>query len=258
MSERIDLASTMRRPWRRLRRLCRVLGGRDLWCQPEVKIPAERLGSDYGGWTISPRLLDSNSVVYSFGVGQDISFDLSVIARFGCTVHAFDPTPRSIDWLHRQTLPAKFQFHEYGLGNVDGLVRFVPPADARHTSYSMAAASSAPEKAESFPVRRLATITADLGHDAIDLLKMDIEGAEYDALDDILNAGLRIGQLLVEFHHRLQREQVARSRQSIARLRDAGYRVFDVAPSGEEYSFVHEDALASTLNSAHEQHASTQ
>ena len=30
-------------------------------------------------------------MVYSFGVGQDISWDLAMIERFGVTVHAFDP-----------------------------------------------------------------------------------------------------------------------------------------------------------------------
>ena len=31
---------------------------------------------------------------------------------------------------------------------------------------------------------------------------MDIEGAEYDVIDDILNSNIRIHQILVELHHR--------------------------------------------------------
>jgi FkbM family methyltransferase len=189
---------------------------------------------------------------YSFGVGHDISFDLEIISRFGCTVHAFDPTPRSTDWVRHQALPEGFQFHDYGLGNIDGLATFTPPADPTHVSYSMSAPGSTHGKDESFPVRRLQSIAADLRHDAIDLLKMDIEGAEYDALEDLLRSGPRIGQLLVEFHHRLLRKQVARTRDTIALLHEAGYLIFDVAPSGEEYSFVHEDTLTPISSTTYE------
>ena len=233
-----------------------MLRGRDLWCRREIQLPTERLGSEYGGWTLWPKALDASSVVYSFGVGHDISFDLAMISQFGCTVHAFDPTPRSIDWVRRQALPGEFQFHDYGLGNSDGLVSFEPPADPTHVSYSMSAPGNAPGKGESFPVRRLQSIAAELGHDAIDLLKMDIEGAEYDAVEDLLQTGPRIGQILIEFHHRLRREQLARTRETIAGLRQAGYLIFDVAPSGEEYSFVHEDALTPTHSNAYEQRTS--
>lgn len=256
MNTRVQLTTELKKPWRRLRRLCRVLGGRDLWGRPEIRLRTERFGSEYGGWTVAPLLLRGDSVVYSFGVGQDISFDLALIERFGCRVHAFDPTPRSLEWVRRQTLPEEFQLHAYGLGNTDGAARFAPPADSTHASYSMIAGSTGSNDAESLPVRRLRTISEELGHDRIDLLKMDIEGAEYEALEDLLKAGPSIDQLLVEFHHRLQRGQVARTRQALTLLREAGYVIFDVAPSGEEYSFVHRGALTPTRNVSYEQHAS--
>lgn len=238
-----------------MRRFCRVLRGRDLWCRREIQLPTERVGSEYGGWTIWPKALDSSSVVYSFGVGQDISFDLGIVSRFGCVVHAFDPTPRSVDWVRRQALPAKFQFHDYGLGNIDGLAAFDPPADPTHVSYSMSTAGSTPGTGASFRVHRLQSIAAELGHDAIDVLKMDIEGAEYDSVEDLLRSGPRIGQMLVEFHHRLRPEQLARTRDTLALLRDANYLIFDVASSGEEYSFVHKDTLTRTHSTAYEQRA---
>src|SRR5215217_3108537 len=45
-----------------------------------------RLGSRYGGWTIPTSLLSSDSICYSAGVGEDVTFDLALIERLGCDV----------------------------------------------------------------------------------------------------------------------------------------------------------------------------
>lgn len=234
-----------RLPWRRLRHLGRVLQQREVWVRPEIALTMERHGTDYGGWTVWPEPLNEGAVVYSFGVEEDISFDLALIGRFGCRVHAFDPTPRSIAWVRRQQTPAAFVFHEYGLGATDGMLSFVPPANPAHVSYAAARPEASAPGLESFPVKRLRTIAAELGHSRIDLLKMDIEGAEYDALADLLDAGLAVDQILVEFHHRLRRSDVQRTRQTIRRLQAQGYGIFDVSPTGEEYAFVRHQALGS-------------
>jgi len=36
----------------------------------------------------------ATAVVYSLGIGEDISFDLALIEKYGARVHAFDPTPK--------------------------------------------------------------------------------------------------------------------------------------------------------------------
>lgn len=36
-------------------------------------------GNGYGGFYVNPDLLNSSSIVYSIGIGEDISFDLDVI-----------------------------------------------------------------------------------------------------------------------------------------------------------------------------------
>lgn len=78
----------------------------------------------------------------------------------------------------------------------------------------------------------------ELGHDRIDLVKMDIEGAEFSVLDDLVDNNVPVSQLLVEFHHRFQGIGIGKSREAIRKLRSHGYQVFHVSPSGEEVSFV--------------------
>jgi hypothetical protein len=87
------------------------------------------------------------------------------------------------------------------------------------------------------PVFRLASIMKMLGHDRVDLLKMDIEGAEYGVLDDLLASDIIVGQLLVEFHHRWPEVGIDKTKRAIRLLNGAGYRIFSVSASGEEYSF---------------------
>jgi hypothetical protein len=85
-------------------------------------------------------------------------------------------------------------------------------------------------------VRRLPTIRELLGHDHIDLLKIDIEGAEYDALEDIVAESASIDQLVVEFHHRWSGSPL-RTEQAISRIEECGLRLFHVSARGLEYSF---------------------
>src|SRR6187402_2180865 len=102
------------------RRLWRWARGRDPWCFEDVELPSLVLGSDYGSHCVHPESLGPNSVVYSFGVGEDASFDIALIERWGLQVHAFDPTPRSIEWVEAQALPSAFHFSPFGIADFDG------------------------------------------------------------------------------------------------------------------------------------------
>ena len=55
------------------------------------------------------------------------------------------------------------------------------------------------QKVVQVEVKTLETIMTQLGHKHIDVLKMDIEGAEYDVIENILSAQLLITQILIEF-----------------------------------------------------------
>ena len=198
----------------------------------------EHLGTGYGGWTILPDLLDPSSLVYSFGVCEDISFDLALIERCGVTVHAFDPTPRSLDWVAAQETPTAFHLHPLGVADFDGAARFERPADERHVSLRLTVDRVSGDALE-LPVARLQSILDRVGHPVPALLKMDVEGAEYAVLDDLVRSGLRPRQLLVEFHHHLPGFEVSDTRGAVERLRGAGYRVFSVSPNNHEVSFLH-------------------
>ncbi len=211
---------------------------------PAVEAAAgkQHLGTTYGGYAVVPALLDAQSVVYSFGVGQDASFDLELIDRFSSTVHAFDPTPRSRAWVDAQSWPEQFHFHPLGVAGRDGTLTLHAPPEPDHVSFSPVARKGSPQAVE-VPVRCVRSLMQQLGHDRVDLIKADIEGAEYEVIDDLLAEGPRPAQLLLEFHHHLPSIPLWRTKQAIAALHDAGYRLFDQSEAGAEMSFVHEDHL---------------
>jgi len=176
--------------------------------------------------------------LYIFGIGKEISFDLAIIEEFGLSVNAFDPTPNSIEWIKSLTLPSTFILHVYGLADFNGEVTFFPPENPEFISHSIIEKTKTKDKAIKVHVKKLKTIMQELGHSHIDILKMDIEGAEYDVIEDIRLSNIRPKQLLVEFHHRFPNIGISKSKQAISNLRKMGYQLFSISTSGEEFSFI--------------------
>ena len=222
-------------------RLAKAAVGRDVSHRADVRLPSERYGGAYGGWVVYTQSLASDSIVYSCGVGEDAGFDLALMSTFGMTIHAFDPTPRAVEWINEQDLPSTFCFHQIGISDFDGTATFNAPERPDHASYTLVKDRGNAAFAVEAEVRRLSTIMNDFGHDHIDLLKIDIEGAEYDVVDDLTSSELEIRQLLVEFHHGFGSIGVKETSRAVALLRTHGYRLFHVSPRGEEYSFIHRD-----------------
>jgi len=198
------------------------------------------LGSEYGGWPLVSDLVNSSATVFSFGIGEDITFDIAAIRKYGCKVYGFDPTPRSQHWIQAQNLPEAFVFFPVGIGAKDGDAEFFAPANAGHVSYSLTPRDTeAPSQRIFAPILRLETILDKYKLSPPDVLKMDIEGFEYAVLDDILAGSIRPSLILVEFHHGIYSSiEPAQTNNAVEALREAGYELFYVSPGGHEYGFV--------------------
>jgi len=219
----------------------------DFYEKLDISCKTERFGGEYGGWNLIEGLISSDSVVYSAGIGTDVSFDTQLIKQIGVTVHGFDPTPESIDWIDAQELPRQFIMHPYGMADYDGEAGFYPPHNPDHISHTLLERPSMAGKMIYVPVKRLTTIMLELQHEYIDLLKLDIEGGEYSVIDDLLNSGIRPKQLLVEFHHRFPSVGIEASKRAIMILRESGYNLFSISASNEEYCFVFSSSTVRSL-----------
>lgn len=115
-------------------------------------------------------------LVYSFGVGDDFSFDDAIVKRYGCEVHSFDPSMKSKDYQR----PSSVNFHAIGLANFSG------------------------QASNGWKMSTLRDIQQSLAHTEKELavLKLDIEEWEWKVLPSLLKGGhlSRVRQLLLELH----------------------------------------------------------
>ena len=187
------------------------------------------VGSEHGGWSIPLPLLKPGSLCYLVGAGEDISCDLE-LSRLGHAVYIFDPTPRSIRYVEEHT-DGKIRFFPVGVWSHNEVKRFYTPKDPAHVSHSILNL----QKTEAYfdaPCKKIRTLMEENGHAALDLLKLDIEGAEYEVVDSILRDRIPVRVLCVEFDElrnplegHYYGDYLERIRSVAKRLADKGFRL---------------------------------
>lgn len=219
------------------KRVVRAGLGTDHMLSAELKVEMVRLGSAYGGWivAIDPLRRVNSPVVLSFGLGDDISFDEAICRNFGAIVYGFDPTPSSLDCLKRKGIPSNMQIMPIGISSFDGDQEFCLPDGELRGNFSSKATNG---RTTTCRVMRYDTLLEMLNIQHIDILKLDVEGAEYEVIPQIMSSRLLPRQLLVEFHHRLHGIHVRETRKVVELIKQAGFSLFAVSPAGQELSFI--------------------
>lgn len=116
-------------------------------------------------------------IVYSFGINYQWQFD-DELYDAGCSVYSFDP---GMDYPSKRN--DSHYFEAIGLGAYNGIHK------GESTLYS---------RQNRYKVETIQHIMARLHHDHIDMLRMDVEGAEMDVLESLPYS--KIDQLSIEIH----------------------------------------------------------
>ncbi|KAF9141806.1 hypothetical protein BGX30_004100 [Mortierella sp. GBA39] len=153
--------------------------------QPSFNCPheVERVGrlNDGGKWMCGMPVLESMTkedkcVIYSVGVFDDSSWEKEMIDRTNCQVFAFDA---SVDRIAGDAAgDPNIHFFKYFIGGKDKVGK------------------------DGTIWKTLKTIMKENGHEWIDVLKIDIEGTEFDALNAMMDQFdiLPFSQLQLEIH----------------------------------------------------------
>jgi FkbM family methyltransferase len=237
----INLRQLARREWaaQRLRSLIDVH-------QPEVT----KLGSDRGGWTIPASIVKPGATAVCVGVGEDISFDVELNKK-GLKVYTVDPTPRSKEHVeqvldavsHGRPMPierspkhfydlqgferSRFSYLDVGLWEKNTTMRFYAPKHHEHVSHSIVNLQHT--EGGGFDARCVTLQSLCDSHKIgeIDLLKMDVEGAEYAILKNIVESGPRPKVICFEFDELrspLDSGYMGRIRATVKMLQSSGYK----------------------------------
>jgi FkbM family methyltransferase len=151
-------------------------------------------------WTICDEGLSASSHILCAGAGNDISFEKALSRVFHCNVVLLDPSPTGIETARRERLPNEnLKFLPIGLAGEDGPAWFQQPDDSSEGSFFRGPALT--KDGCTFQCETLSTVMLKLGWDRIDLLKIDIEGFEYEVIHHMLRKQLKVRQICVEFHH---------------------------------------------------------
>jgi len=187
-------------------------------------------------WTFHPGTLNQSSVIYSGGVGKDISFERDLVERYGCAIVLLDPSPTGRETIARpENQIPQFRFFPVALAGQCGEMVLAPPGNLEEGSWFAHSNCGAGIKV---PCMDLKSLMRENRHSRIDLLKLDIEGSEYEVIDGLLNAGIPVGQLCVEFHHSMATLPDVRRIQTIR-------AIFKLAMHG--YKLVHVDGSNHTF-----------
>lgn len=111
-----------------------------------------------------------NCVVYSFGSSDDSCFESAMADYFDCEIHIFDPTSSELR-------DDRWTYHNYGLGGADLNV-------TRYWSWK----TQKQAECVHCVMKSLDQIMNELGHHTVDILKVDIDGAEWRSFKHIYNA----------------------------------------------------------------------
>ena len=214
-------------------RLERSVGRR--WREWRLPRGFERLGTRYGGWWIYAPAVSDNPLLVDCGLGNDISFPVAFLQRFGGQVVGVDPNPAALAYVAgRRPEAMQVRPEAFWLEAGQGITFHLPrpaaelPKGADGVSGSLLDSHSY-AGAATLNVRTtsLAEILAQTGRQECDVLKLDIEGAEYDVLAALCRSGevRRARQLLVEYHHHCTDRTLADTENSMALVEAAGFKV---------------------------------
>lgn len=142
--------------------------------------------------------LDEHSVVCDLG-GYHGDFAAQIHQRYACNVFVFEPVP-----VFHEHCVARFSGNadihclNFGLSDKAGWFEIDCCEDA--SSFVRSGKRAISQRAELRPVT---AIFEELGIRCVDLLKINIEGGEYDVLESLIKSHLmeRIRFVQVQFHH---------------------------------------------------------
>ena len=198
---------------------------------PDVKY----FGTEYGGYAVPVSMVEDGPV-WSFGAGEDISFELLIARYFVTDVYICDPTPRAVSYCNRMInqergLLGRVHFFPFGVWSETGTMRFFVPKNKDHCSHSIVNLQHTRDYFEGgVPVSP--RYLERTGSESPAILKLNIEGAEYEVMRAIFDSTLDPKVICITFdelHTAIDGGADHRMTELTARFHQEGYEAIHAA-----------------------------
>lgn len=181
----------------------------------------------------SPRFV-AGSVVVDAGCSYEADFSLYMIERHGARAFGVDPTQKHTPALRaiEKRFLGRFVHVPCAIAAVDGKLTFHESKDNESGSIFQDHVNMRHDATVSYDVEALTlkSLLRRIGAAEVEMLKLDLEGAEYDLLGAVEREQLLpFKQIFVEFHHHaVDRYGVEDTRRLVSRLADFGFSAFSL------------------------------
>ncbi|WP_158280141.1 FkbM family methyltransferase [Azospirillum sp. TSH100] len=184
------------------------------------------------------KTLNKDSIVVDFGANGG-AFSHAIIKRYGCRVFSAEPVPelvRKIDQHPSLTL------QPVAISGMNGTMRINIYPDRCPSAFDRYEREGLVEAIDVETVT-LEEFRRRCGIEAVDLLKVDIEGSELDMFLSVRREELSdIMQISVEFHSFIYPDTLEKVRIVKNRMRKIGFRVIDFSLNNTDVLFVNRRA----------------
>lgn len=163
---------------------------------PSKKTPLSRWFSVKGGKTLRVEYdLNNNSIVFDLG-GFEGQWASDIYSRYCSKILVFEPVPSyALNIRKRFSRNPDISVYDFGLSSA---------STVRNLSINSDASSMYKQSDSKIPIRLVKASDFMIEHKIshIDLMKINIEGGEYDLLDHLINEGLtnHITNIQIQFH----------------------------------------------------------
>ena len=138
---------------------------------------------------------NENSIVFDIG-GYKGEFARDIFCKYNCTIYIFEPIKEFYDIIKKRFINnSKIKAFNFGLGNLDKIVQ-ISLIDDRSSVLNMNG------DLIKVKIKSINEFIKNQNIKNIDLVKMNIEGAEYELLESIIseNNQIKIENLQIQFH----------------------------------------------------------
>ncbi len=185
---------------------------------------AEKLGIKFlkPNYIYKDKISDS-SIIIDVGCGFLAELSTFFINTYGVKAYGVDPTHKHRKYLMdiEKETKGRFKHLDFAISSIEGKVMFYETYENESGSILGDHINILNDTIYSYNVttKNLKDLTSFLGFSYIDYLKLDLEGAEYELLENVeLLDLLPFNQIFVEFHHRAIKRYSSRDTKRIVNL----------------------------------------